>query len=200
MNTILEISKKITECSQLDKIEILISLRAFLLGCEDCPWFIFCKCFDSEDLIIKSHELNYLVFKKQNEANLKKINLKPIDIFLLPKNKKNTILDHVNSVIDNYYPDCVMLHDRVRTNPYSEDYLFKYIEENDEKFTDKIFNLYKTRSLEKTKLIKDTNIPKRIHETNFLISRKNKIIDYWKNTWGLSEKYIDQTIVDQIIL
>ena len=75
MNTLLEISKKITECSQLDKIEILISLRAFLLGYEDCPWFIFCECFDAEDLIIKTHALNYLTFKKQNEANLKKINL-----------------------------------------------------------------------------------------------------------------------------
>lgn len=200
MNTLLEISKKITECSQLDKIEILISLRAFLLGYEDCPWFIFCECFDPEELIVNTHTLNYLNFKKQNEANLKKINLKPIDIFLLPKNKKNTILDHINSVINDFYPECMVLHDCVRSNPYAQDYLFEYIEENDFKFSEAIYNLYKIRSIEKKKLVKDANIPKRIHETSFSISRKNKIIDYWKNTWGLSEKYTDQTIVDQIIL
>ena len=200
MNILLEISKKITECSQLDKIEILISLRAFLLGYEDCPWFIFCECLDPEELLIKSHVLDYSSFKKQNENNIKKINLKPIDIFLLPKNKKNTILDHINSVIEDYYPDCVMVHDCVRTNPFSQDYLFQYIEENDHKFSDRIYNLYKNRSIEKSKLIKEADIPKRIHETSFSISRKNKIIDYWKNSWGLSEKYTDQTIVDQIIL
>lgn len=200
MNTLLEISKKITECSQLDKIEILISLRAFLLGHEDCPWFIFCKCFEAEELIIKTHAIDYLTFKKQNEANLKRINLKPIDIFLLPKNKKNIILDHINSVIDDFYPECVILHDCVRSNPYAEDYLFIYIEENDNNFSEAIYNLYKMRSIEKKKLIKDADIPKRIYETSYSISRKNKIIDYWKNTWGLSEKYIDQTIVDQIIL
>ena len=200
MNTLLEISKKITECSQLDKIEILISLRAFLLGFEDCPWFIFCESFDAEELIKITHSQSYFSFKKQNEANLKKINLKPIDIFLLPKNKKNAILDHINSVIDDFYPECVILHDCVRSNPYTEDYLFQYIEENDFKFSEAIYKLYKLRSIEKTKLVKDANIPKRIHETIFSISRKNKIIDYWKNTWGLSERYTDQTIVDQIIL
>lgn len=200
MNILFEISKKITECSQLDKIEILISLRAFLLGCEDCPWFIFCECLDPEELLLKTHKSNYSYFKKYNEANIKKINLKPIDIFLLPKNKKNTILDHVNSVIEDYYPDCVMVHDCVRTNPYSQDYLFQYIEENEHKFSDNILVLYRVRSKEKSKLIKDADIPKRIHETSFSISRKNKIIDYWKNTWGLTDKYTDQTIVDQIIL
>jgi len=200
VNTLLEISKKITECSQLDKIEILISLRAFLLGFEDCPWFIFCESFDAEELIKITHSQSYFSFKKQNEANLKRINLKPIDIFLLPKNKKNAILDHINSVIDDFYPECVILHDCVRSNPYTEDYLFQYIEENDFKFSEAIYKLYKLRSIEKTKLVKDANIPKRIHETIFSISRKNKIIDYWKNTWGLSERYTDQTIVDQIIL
>ena len=126
--------------------------------------------------------------------------MKPIDIFLLPKNKKNTILDHINSVINDFYPECMVLHDCVRSNPYAQDYLFEYIEENDFKFSEAIYNLYKIRSIEKKKLVKDANIPKRIHETSFSISRKNKIIDYWKNTWGLSEKYTDQTIVDQIIL
>jgi hypothetical protein len=175
-------------------------LRAFLLGFEDCPWFIFCESFDAEELIKITHSQSYFSFKKQNEANLKRINLKPIDIFLLPKNKKNAILDHINSVIDDFYPECVILHDCVRSNPYTEDYLFQYIEENDFKFSEAIYKLYKLRSIEKTKLVKDANIPKRIHETIFSISRKNKIIDYWKNTWGLSERYTDQTIVDQIIL
>jgi len=200
VNTLLEISKKITECSQLDKIEILISLRAFLLGYEDCPWFIFCECFDPEELLSEAHKNNYHSFKKQNESNLKKINLKPIDIFLLPKNKKNTILDHINSVINDYYPDCMMIHDCVRTNPYKEDSLFIYIEENEHKFSDTICSLYRQRSIEKTKLIKDANVPKSIYETSFSISRKNKIIDYWKNTWGMSGKYVDETIVDRIIL
>lgn len=200
VDTILEISKKITECSQLDKIEILVSLRAFLLGYEDCPSFVFCECLDPEELVIEANVSNYHNFKKTNEINLKKIAIKPIDIFLLPKNKKNTLLDHINSILEDYYPDCIIVHDCVRTNPFSKDFLFEYMEENEHKFSDLILQIYRTRSINKNKLIKDAKIPKRVHETCFSISRKNKLIDYWKNSWGLSEKYTDQTIIEQIII
>ena len=200
MDTILEISKKITECSQLDKIEILVSLRAFLLGYEDCPSFVFCECSNFENLIKEANVSDYNNFKKTNEVNLKKIAIKPIDIFLLPKNKKNTLLDHLNSILEDYYPDCIIVHDCVRTNPFAKDFLFEYMEENEHKFSELLLQIYRTRSISKIKLIKDAQIPKRVFETCFSISRKNKLIDYWKNSWGLSEKYTDQTIIEQIII
>jgi len=200
VDTLLEISKKMTECSQLDKIEILVSLRAFLLGYEDCPSFVFCECSNFENLIKEANISDYNNFKKTNEVNLKKIAIKPIDIFLLPKNKKNTLLDHLNSILEDYYPDCIIVHDCVRTNPFAKDFLFEYMEENEHKFSDLLLKIYRTRSISKIKLIKDAQIPKRIFETCFSISRKNKLIDYWKNSWGLSEKYTDQTIIEQIII
>jgi hypothetical protein len=48
--------------------------------------------------------------------------------------------------------------------------------------------------------LKEAKITKSIYSSSFSISRKNKIIDYWKNFWGMPDKYQAQSIVDQIII
>ena len=198
MNTQSDISNKIIKCSQEDKLEILISLRAFLLGLEDCPWFIFFPNDDKSEIIKKTTKKNLQYYKKINESNLRKIQIKPIDIFLLPKNKKIRLIQILDPIILNF--DCEVIFDKLRSNPFNDDDLLDFIMENIEDFNDEIIQVFDQRSLAKNKLLKEAKITKSKYSSSFSISRKNKIIDYWKNLWGMPEKYHAQSIVDQIII
>lgn len=198
MNTQSDISNKIIKCSQEDKLEILISLRAFLLGLEDCPWFIFFPNDDKSEIIKKTTKKNLLYYKKINESNLRKIQIKPIDIFLLPKNKKIKLIQILDPIILNF--DCEVIFDKLRSSPFNDDDLLDFIMKNIEDFNDEIIQIFDRRSLAKNKLLKEAKITKSKYSSSFSISRKNKIIDYWKNLWGMPEKYHAQSIVDQIII
>ena len=198
MNTQSDISNKIIKCSQEDKLEILISLRAFLLGLEDCPWFIFFPNDDKSEIIKKTTKKNLQYYKKINESNLRKIQIKPIDIFLLPKNKKIKLIQILDPIILNF--DCEVIFDKLRSSPFNDDDLLNFIMENIEDFNDEIIQVFDQRSLAKNKLLKEAKITKSKYSSSFSISRKNKIIDYWKNLWGMPEKYHAQSIVDQIII
>lgn len=198
MNTQSDISNKIIKCSQEDKLEILISLRAFLLGLEDCPWFIFFLNDDKSEIIKKTTKKNLNYYKKINESNLRKIQIKPIDVFLLPKNKKNKLIQILDPIILNF--DCEVIFDKLRSSPFNDDDLLDFIMENIEDFNDEIIQVFDQRSLAKNKLLKEAKITKSKYSSSFSISRKNKIIDYWKNLWGMPEKYHAQSIVDQIII
>ena len=179
-------------------MEILISLRAFLLGLEECPWFIFFSNDNKSEIIKKANKKNLQYYKKINESNLRKIQIKPIDIFLLPKNKKNKLLQILDPIILNY--DCEIVFDKLRSNPFSNDELLDFILENIEYFNDEIIQIFDKRSVARNILLKEAKISKSIYSSSFSISRKNKIIDYWKNLWGMPEKYQAQSIVDQIII
>ena len=198
MNTQSDISNKIIKCSQEDKLEILISLRAFLLGLEDCPWFIFFPNDDKSEIIKKTTKKNLQYYKKINESNLRKIQIKPIDIFLLPKNKKIKLIQILDPIILNF--DCEVIFDKLRSSPFNDDDLLDFIMGNIEDFNDEIIQIFDRRSLAKNKLLKEAKITKSKYSSSFSISRKNKIIDYWKNLWGMPEKYHAQSIVDQIII
>ena len=179
-------------------MEILISLRAFLLGLEECPWFIFFSNDNKSEIIKKANKKNLQYYKKINESNLRKIQIKPIDIFLLPKNKKNKLLQILDPIILNY--DCEIVFDKLRSNPFNNDELLDFILENIEYFNDEIIQIFDKRSVARNILLKEAKISKSIYSSSFSISRKNKIIDYWKNLWGMPEKYQAQSIVDQIII
>lgn len=198
MNTQSDISNKIIKCSQENKLEILISLRAFLLGLEDCPWFIFFSNDNKSEIIKKANKKNLQYYKKINESNLRKIQIKPIDIFLLPKNKKNQLIQMLDPIILNC--DCEIIFDKLRSSPFNDDDLLDFILKNIEDFNDEIIQVFDKRSLAKNKLLKEAKITKSIYSSSFSISRKNKIIDYWKNLWGMPDKYQAQSIVDQIII
>jgi len=64
----------------------------------------------------------------------------------------------------------------------------------------RIIQIFDKRSVARNILLKEAKISKSIYSSSFSISRKNKIIDYWKNLWGMPEKYQAQSIVDQIII
>jgi hypothetical protein len=89
VNSLTEISEKFLECSQNDRLEILISPRAFLLECQDCPWRHSKDPSNFSEDLFKVQNHNFEHFKSLNEQNIKKINIQPIELILLPRNKKS---------------------------------------------------------------------------------------------------------------
>ena len=198
MNTLFEISNKITQCSQDDRLEIIISLRAFLFDNPVYYWIDFTYSQDYEKDLVNCQNLNPSILKKINEDNIKKIGLKSIDLFLLPKNKKIYLINLIDEIFEDLQVKVVF--DTLRLNPFCEDNLFNFIKDHKDYFSKNIFETYKTRNKDVIYLLNEANIEHQIYETCFLISRKNKVIDFWINIWGQSTNYKDSTLIEHLIL
>lgn len=198
MNTLIEISNKITQCSQNDRLEIIISLRAFLFDSPVYYWIDFTYSDDYEKDLINCQILNPNLFKKINEDNIKKIGIKPIDLFLLPKNKKLYLINLIEEIFEDL--QLKVVYDKIRLNPFYEDVLFSFIKDHQDQFSKNIFDTYKTRNKDLIYLLEEANIEHEIYETCFIIARKNKIIDYWTNIWGGSTNYKDSTLIEHLII
>jgi hypothetical protein len=198
LNTILEISNKITQCSQHDRLEIIISLRAFLFDSPVYYWIDFTYSKDYEKDLIICQNLSPTILKKINEDNIKKIGIKSIDLFLLPKNKKIYLTNLIDEIFEDLQVKVVF--DKLRLNPFYEDSLYNFIKDNQEQFSKNIIQTYLTRSKDLNYLLEEANIDHQIYETSFLLARKNKIIDYWTNIWGQSTNYKDSTLIEHLII
>jgi hypothetical protein len=198
LNTLLEISNKITQCSQNDRLEIIISLRAFLFDSPVHYWIDFTYSDNYEKDLVDCQNLSPNILKKINEDNIKKIGIKSIDLFLLPKNKKLYLINLIDEIFEDLQVKVVF--DKLRLNPFYEDSLYNFIKDHREQFSKNIIETYKTRNKDVIYLLNEASIEHQIYETCFLISRKNKIIDYWTNIWGQSTNYKDSTLIEHLIL
>ena len=198
MNTLIEISNKINQCSQNDRLEIIISLRAFLFDSPVHYWIDFTYSDNYEKKLVDCQNLSPNIFKKINEDNIKKIGLKSIDLFLLPKNKKLYLIDLIDEIFEDL--EVKVVFDKLRLNPFYEDSLYNFIKDHREHFSKNIFETYKNRNKDVNFLLSEASIEHQIYETCFLISRKNKVIDYWTNIWGQPTNYKDSTLIEHLIL
>jgi hypothetical protein len=198
LNTLDEISNKIIQCSQDDRLEIIISLRAFLFDSPVYYWIDFTYSDNYEKDLISCQNLSPADLKKINEDNIKKMGIKSIDLFLLPKNKKLYLINLIDEIFEDLQMKVVF--DQLRLNPFYEDNLYNFIKDYKEHFSKNIFETYKTRNKDVNFLLNEASIEHQIYETCFLISRKNKIIDYWTNIWGQSTNYKDSTLIEHLIL
>jgi hypothetical protein len=198
LNTLDEISNKIIQCSQDDRLEIIISLRAFLFDSPVYYWIDFTYSDNYEKDLISCQNLSPADLKKINEDNIKKMGIKSIDLFLLPKNKKLYLINLIDEIFEDLQMKVVF--DQLRLNPFYEDNLYNFIKDYKEHFSKNIFETYKTRNKDVNFLLNEASIEHQIYESCFLISRKNKIIDYWTNIWGQSTNYKDSTLIEHLIL
>lgn len=198
MNTLSEISNKIILCSQNDQLEIIVSLRAFLFDNPIHFWILFNYEQEYETNLIKLQNLNLFEAKSLNEKNINKIGLKPIDLFLLPKNKKNFLIIMIDEILNDL--ECKIIFDKLRTNPFNKDDLFIFIDKNKEFFSKQIYILYKNRNIQSKILISKSGIEYQIYDSCFAISRKNKIINYWLNSWGEKSYYNEPDLIENLIL
>ena len=199
MITLSDIQKKILQCSQNDNLEIIISLRAFLLDIPDCPYFLFTS-ENYSPLIQESQKYTLDFYRKKNEFNIRKITLKPIDIHLMPRNKKNSLIELIDGILKNNNIYDVLVYDGIRSNPYCEDELFEFIKLNMKNIDENIYKKYKLRNDDLRNIVSKTSFSNKIYFSTYDIAKKNKIKEYWKNLWGLPEKYFEEDVISNIIL
>ena len=173
-------------------------MRAFLFDSPVYYWIDFTYSQDYEKDLVNCQNLSPAYLKKINEDNIKKIGLKSIDLFLLPKNKKLYLISLIDEIFEDLQVKVVF--DKLRLDPFCEDSLYNFIKDHKDSFSKNIFETYKARNKDVNYLLSEASIEHQIYETCFLISRKNKVIDYWINIWGQSTNYKDSTLIEHLIL
>ena len=201
VNNLADLRKIIADCSQNDKVDILISLRAFLADQEDNPWVYFKSFEELSSVFSYLHSNNLIHFKNVNVANLKKAKVTPVQIYIIPKNKRLTLIELIDAELIDFMSEYIYLMDIIRTNPFEEDVVYKFLKQN-KLFIDKsIFSIYEERNKSHQKLLSLVEIKKPIYDTCSSLSKKNKLTDYWINLWGDSKNYsLENSIIDSIVI
>ena len=120
-------------------------------------------------------------------------------MILIPKNRKISLIEYINDLIEEYSENKIIIIDSVRTNPFSEDILFDYIKKNN--FNEEIVNIYNKRSESIQKILNFASLDHQHFKTSLEKSREIKILDYWKNIWGFGTSYNeDYSVIDNLIL
>lgn len=175
-------------------------MRAFILDIYECPWVLIDPKTNINDQIIVLQSCSLTHYKNVNEHNIKKLQLSPIDIFIMPKNKRNKLLLLIDNIIENIKEDKIIIFDVLRSDPFSEDFLLQFILKNNNSINQKIVDLYKVRNKESKDILLRANIQYDYYQSCFIRSRINKIKDYWINIWGIEEKYKSFSLIEYLII
>ena len=200
VNNIADLKKIITESSQNHKIDILISLRAFLADQEDYPWIYFKNIEEIPDVFSYLHSKNILYFKNINIANLRKAKVSPLQIYIMPKNKRLSLIELIDEELSDFMSDNIFLIDKIRANPFEDDIVFEFLLNNKKSVDKSLIAIYEERNKIHKKLLSVAEIKKPIYDTCSSMSKKNKLKDYWINLWGDSKNYFENSLIENIVI
>lgn len=201
MNNLADLRKIISDCSQNDKVDILISLRAFLADQEDNPWVYVKSIEEISNVFSYLHSNNLIYFKNINIANLKKAKVTPIQIYIIPKNKRLMLIELIDAELIDFMDEYIFLMDNIRTDPFANDLVYNFLVNNKSYIDKTIFKIYEERNKIHQKLLSLTEIKQPIYDTCSSLSKKNKLRDYWINLWGDSKNYtLENSIIESIVL
>jgi uncharacterized protein YdcH (DUF465 family) len=202
LDTLSELKINILKSSNINELNSLISLRAFLIDQEQTPWAIIDVNEELADTIMKFENNSNSYYKNKNISNIKKFNVSLLEIYLLPKNKRLILIEMLDDIIQNLLNNKILIKDPLRVNPFSDDELFEYLKIN-KIFVDNItFNKYQKRSQDLNRLIMVAELENTIYSNNISTTKKNKIIEYWRNIWGDNKFYHSnvENIIDHVII
>lgn len=114
--------------------------------------------------------------------------------------KKNSLIELIDGILKNNNIYDVLVYDGIRSNPYCEDELFEFIKLNMKNIDENIYKKYKLRNDDLRNIVSKTSFSNKIYFSTYDIAKKNKIKEYWKNLWGLPEKYFEEDVISNIIL
>jgi len=200
VNNIADLKKIITESSQNNKIDVLISLRAFLADQEDYPWVYFKNIEQIPDVFAYLHSKNILQFKNVNINNLRKAKISAVQIYIMPKNKRLPLIELIDDELSDFMSDNIFLIDKIRANPFENDLVYEFLLQNKHIVDKSLFAIYEERNKIHKKLLSIAEIKKPIYDTCSSMSKKNKLKDYWINLWGDSKNYSENSIIENIVL
>ena len=171
VNNITDLKKIIAESSQNNKIDILISLRAFLADQEDYPWVYFKNIEEIPDAFSYLHSKNILHFKNINTINLRKAKISPVQIYIMPKNKRLVLIDLIDYELSDFINDYIFLVDKIRANPFEKDLVYEFLINNKSSVDKSLFAVYEERNKSHKKLLNLTEIKKPIYDTCSSVSK-----------------------------
>lgn len=188
----------INKSSNSDNLKKLISLRAFLLDEADSPWALTYDFENNNDLIsyLKDNELNY--FLNLNTKNIIKLNIKITDIISMPKNKKLKFISLLDPIIESLLDQNKVISDTIRINPFAIDNLLNFILDNKSNINNDILELFIKRNNNLTDLLFLSNFNHKLNYNCSYYSKEYKLRNYWKNMWADSDKYKENTIIENI--
>lgn len=191
--------KIIKQSENISFLKILIALKCYLTNNEENAWYIFQNDEKDQTYLLQNHNLNYQIYKQQNDSLLALVHIKPIDLILLAKNKKINLIEFVDDLIISNTTNETIIIDHLKTNPFQDDLLFNYISEKN--FDKNIVDIYLARNIDRQRIINLSKKKSKYHKSCAEKSKELKISDYWKNIWGLGLSYnLEKSIMDNIIL
>ena len=202
MNTITEFKALIYLCYQENKLEELISLFLCLNDAQDSPWVIINPHDNLQEKLEYFQTFSQNDYKFYNEKRLKRIKVSIIDIYLMPKNKRLSLIPYVEEYINELLDNKTLVVDYIRFNPFKEDLLNSFILSNKDILDKRFISLYEARSKDLKKLLEYANFEKNLYESFYIYSKRIKVVDYWKNIWGNNQVYASDNygIVEHLVL
>jgi hypothetical protein len=180
-------------------LDILLTIKCYLTNNEENPWYIFQGTKKDSIILEIKQSLDYNNHKNINDSILTMVSIKPIELILIPKNRKIPLIEYIDDLIEQYSENKIIIIDSARTNPFSEDILFDYIKKYN--FNEEIVDIYIKRSESIQKILNFASLDHQHFKTSLEKSREIKILDYWKNIWGIGTSYNkDYSVIDNLIL
>ena len=200
MSTKQEILLRLEQIRDSDNfLNILISLKCYLINAPESYYYIFKNQITDQQELNEKQSLSFFQIKQQNEKNLSSLGVKSTEMILMPKNKKLFILEIVDSLINDIIMDDILIFDLARLNPFINDILFEFIR-NSGHFDANTKDIYKKRNKDREKLLSFVQYESEYYESCLNLSRYNKALMFWKNSWGCLEKYKETSNIDYLII
>jgi hypothetical protein len=101
-----------------------------LINHYECHWYIFTNQLEDQEKLNENQKLSFYYFKDLNEKNIQSLHIKPIELLIMPKNKRLELLKIVESKIEDLTYGQIIIIDSYRTDPFQQDILFDYVINN----------------------------------------------------------------------
>jgi len=180
--------------SQFLNLEILLSLHSFLKGYENIPNIYFTQQSSSEDFV---NQLFFVCEKDlilKNKLNIKKLNINPFDLKIIPINKRKKLLSLIEDTISFSYGEGVIYYDFSRVTAFKNDNIINFMSENNVSIDSNLLKVLSERESKK-KIFADKYCKYKTCSKNFSwqsiteLALVEKLNHLWQGFWGTSEVY-----------
>ncbi len=195
--------------SQFLNLEILLSLHSFLKGYENIPSVYFTQQSSSEDFINQLFFVSEKDLILKNKLNIKKLNINPFDLKIIPINKRKKLLSLIEDTINFIYGEGVIYYDFSRVTAFKNDNIINFMSENNITIESNLYKVLSERESKK-KIFVDKYCKYKTGSKNFswqsitelaLIEKLNHL---WQGFWGTSEVYKlfseDEKLIHSLII
>ncbi len=180
--------------SQFLNLEILLSLHSFLKGYENIPSIYFTQQSSSEDFVNQLFFVSEKDLILKNKLNIKKLNINPFDLKIIPINKRKKLLSLIEDTISFSYGEGVIYYDFSRVTAFKNDNIINFMLENNISIDSNLLKVLSERESKK-KIFADKYCKYKTCSKNFSwqsiteLALVEKLNHLWQGFWGTSEVY-----------